>query len=145
MIGCDESKKESLVLSKDLENALHLIVEKYEDYSANNDKYLNPSVYEVHFEEINDTCFLTIATNYFYRDDLNAVDTINGNLIAYYNLKNKCNTLISGQSELDSLKLKSFLREKDAFDNYSPSIWRFQILNDSLVPVYQNRLPLIFE
>lgn len=143
-LSCNKSKNDTLALSDDLTRAMNIIIEEYESFSSNDEKYLNPSIYEVHFEEIEDTCFLTIATNYFYRDDMDAFDTTDNNLIAYYNLKSKCNTLVSGKPKLDSLILKRFLNENDAFDNYSPAVWRFQIKENILVPVYQNRLQLNF-
>lgn len=143
-ISCSQNKTEKVIISDKLKNKLLRIISEYEEFSTKNDRYLNPSVYEVYFEEINDSCLLTIATSYYYKNNLDAVLTIDGNLVAFYNLQSKCNTLVNARTELDTTILKEYINEEIAFDNYSPTIWNFKIHGDSLILLYQNKFHINF-
>lgn len=144
-IGCTQTKTEKNDISDNLKSRLNLIIQEYENFSSNNDRYLNPSVYEVYIEEINNDCFVTIATSYFYKNNIMAAEIIDDNLVAFYNLESKCNTLINVRKEIDSAILKDYTNQDNAFDNYSPAIWSFKIEGDSLILVSQNKFKIKFE
>ncbi len=145
LIGCSGS--DSVKLDNRLEEKILLIIESYQKEVADKDSNsFDPPIYEVHFMEREDQCFVMINTNYFYRPDLDGYEFLNNKLVTFYNVVSKCNEdLVKIADEGQEGNLEDYKSEEEAFDNYSPAWWEFQLRDNKLVATKQGRHKINFE
>ena len=142
--GCTNS--DEIYINPDLKNKLDVIIDSYQkSVSDEENNYHNPEVYEVYFSELENECFVTINTNYFYKTDLNGYMFIKNKLVTFNNVDSKCNqNWIKINKSESTQNLTEYLTENEAFDNYSPAYWTFKIENGNLIQDAQGKLKIDF-
>ena len=140
LFGCSE--KEEIYINPDLKKKIGLIVQSYN--SADNN-YYKPDIYEVHFTEIENECYVAINTTIFYRTNLDGYIFLNEKLITFNNTKSKCNKgLVKINMPIEKDILTDFKNENQSFDNYSPAYWYFKITEKGLEPDIQGKFKIKF-
>lgn len=144
LISCENNKIE---VRDDLENKINLIIKSYQDFVTNEkSNSFDPPIYEVKFYESQGECFVSINTNYFYQSNLNGYEFKNNKLVTFNSTNSLCNKGLVKIKESGKVeKLKNFINEKEAFDNYSPGYWIFKIKDDRLISVEQGKLKINFD
>jgi hypothetical protein len=145
LIGCSGS--DSVQVDNRLEEKIHLIIESYQKKVADPDNLsLDPPIYEVHFMKREDQCFVVINTDYFYRTDLDGYKFIKNKLVTFYIEDSVCNEdLVKISDKEQEMNLEDYISEEEAFDNYSPAWWVFQLRDNKLVATKQGRHKINFE
>ncbi|MCG2420582.1 hypothetical protein K8089_16295, partial [Aequorivita sp. F47161] len=140
LFGCSE--KEEIYINPDLKKKIGLIVQSYN--SADNN-YYKPDIYEVHFTEIENECYVAINTNIFYRTNLDGHVFLKDKLITFNNTKSECNNgLVKIKTSNKKDNLTDFPNENQSFDNYSPAYWYFKITDKGLKPDKQGKFKIDF-
>jgi uncharacterized protein YcfL len=144
LTGCSNS--DNIYVNSDLKNKIDLIIDSYQNFVSDKENNVHdPEVYEVYFSQIENECFITINTNYFYKTDLNGFMFIKNKLVTFNNVDSECNkNWIKINRTESTQKLTEYQTENEAFDNYSPAFWTFKIENGNLILDTQGKLKIDF-
>lgn len=145
LIGCSSSDK--IYINSDLQNKIELIIGSYQKFVSDNENNSHdPEVYEVYFRQIENECFISINTNYFYKTDLNGFLFIEDKLVTFNNVDSECNkNWVKINGTQSTKRLTEYKTENEAFDNYSPAYWTFKIENGNLISDAQGKFKIDFK
>lgn len=143
-LGCKD--EETIIVNPILKDIITQAINSYSHYVSENKTVYEPEVYEVTFEKLNNICYITINSNYFYRSNLNGYIFINNSLVTFNNLSSECNTnWVKSARTINFDELIGFKDESKSFDDYSPAYWTFKVEGNRLIQDNQGRFKINFE